>query len=669
MQSQLGEHDQARLLFGEARDLRAKRLGTQHPDYARSLNNLGTLLLEKKSYSEASRLLEDAGEIQKKSQGEEHPSYALSLNNLGLAYESLEQLSQARDARDRSARLLHRHVLHVLPGLSRAEQLGFLQSAYRRTYHGALAFGLKHADDSLCCRASAGWILNGKGLTQEALAQQEILAREARDPKLAERALRLSSVRAALARLTLLGSDSLTPLSQKELERLLQEEERLSEEIGRSGAAGDSWAEVDDLRNALPRDGVLIELATFAYYDTAASRWDRRYAAWIIPPAGSAEIEIVDLGDSAPIEAAARDVQAALQSAGQTILDLGEAEAKDKADKSLQALSDLVLKPLLPRIREASAWLISADSTLWLIPWAALPIGEGQYAIENHRIHYLVSGRYLLAPPSAPQATSTPVIFANPDYDLSAAGTRGAAKTVLEDQSSTPVDMRAVSLARNRLPKAARLPGTAAEAKAVAPKLAVYAQAQPRVYDDAHALEAVYRNLRGPRVLLLSTHGFFLPGSKEDNGAASASDIEPLLRCGLLLAGCNQRDELTQSQLDDGVLTGLEIVGSELRGTKLVVLSACETGLGEVRNGEGVAGLRQAFQLAGAESVVSTLWQISDKESAQLMSDFFGNLAAGQGKANALRNAQLTMIKSRRERYGAAHPFFWAAFTLTGKGD
>jgi CHAT domain-containing protein len=215
------------------------------------------------------------------------------------------------------------------------------------------------------------------------------------------------------------------------------------------------------------------------------------------------------------------------------------------------------------------------------------------------------------------------------------------------------------------------LPGTAQEAQAIQKPLTAYAHAAPLLFLGANATEANAKALRRPKVLVLSTHGFFLPEQPRDRDPRTGElkpnphAENPLLRCGLALAGANQREKATSE--NDGIFTGLEIVATDLRATELVVLSACETGLGDVNNGEGVAGLRQCFQLAGAKSVVATLWKIPDAESAALMSDFFNILSAGQPKADALRQAQLEAIARLKKEGTAPHPFFWAAYTLTGE--
>ena len=203
------------------------------------------------------------------------------------------------------------------------------------------------------------------------------------------------------------------------------------------------------------------------------------------------------------------------------------------------------------------------------------------------------------------------------------------------------------------------------------------------------AIERVLKAARSPRILHIATHGFFLSDEerKPDEGLTRLSrglagmagpppvpmrpggqKIEnPLLRSGLALAGANRWAEAAKAgDVDDGLLTALEVSGLRLRGTELVVLSACDTGVGELKRGEGVFGLRRAFIAAGARTLVMSLWKVPDEETAELMEGFYRRWLSGQEKHAALRDTQLAMIAKLRERHGAAHPLFWAGFVLVG---
>ena len=318
--------------------------------------------------------------------------------------------------------------------------------------------------------------------------------------------------------------------------------------------------------------------------------------------------------------------------------------------------------------------MLGLDAALWLVPWGALPVEEGRYAVEDHLIHFVISGRDQLAPPPAGKS-GVSAIFADPDYDLA----QGKAWAIAQERGKIPLaggGATAMSPIARDLSKmhADRLPATRSEAEAIAPSLKQITGTDIELNLDGEASETAFKALRSPKVLVLSTHGFF-GGPETDAGGkpspAGPLDAKlpsnPLLRCGLLFAGFNQRASAPSAKnLDDGVVTGLEVMAADLRGTELVVLSACETARGEVEAGEGVAGLRQVFQIAGAGSVVATLWKVADDESYQLMDGFFQGLARRRGPAVALREAQLAMIGDRRARFGAAHPFYWAAYTLTG---
>jgi len=202
------------------------------------------------------------------------------------------------------------------------------------------------------------------------------------------------------------------------------------------------------------------------------------------------------------------------------------------------------------------------------------------------------------------------------------------------------------------------LPGTAVEARAIEGLLS-----DATVYTGGRATETALKSVKVPRVLHVATHGFFL--EDQDLSAASSSSgasqpaEDPMLRAGLVFAGANSR----QSGTDDGILTALEAAGLDLAGTQLVVLSACETGVGAVRTGEGVYGLRRAFTVAGAETMVMSLWQVDDDATQRLMVEFYGRLAKGEGRGEALRQASLTLLRDPTHR----HPFYWSSFISTGE--
>jgi CHAT domain-containing protein/tetratricopeptide (TPR) repeat protein len=645
----LERYDEAERLLRRSLQIRKDRLGDNHPEVGLVLKSLAVLYRARGQYDRAEPLFRDSIKVFEAALDPNNPNLAQAEGNLALLYAARGRWAQAAASTDRARHVLRGHVHRVLPGLSEQEQLQFLRTQHQTSLDTALSLALARGQDPALVEMSAGWVLNGKAVAQQALAERVLLARDSRNSALAGEVKQLLDVRTQLATLSLQGPPAGQETAHRqELARLAAREEALSKRLGRIGSnrtQADPWVDLDEVRRVLPADTVLVEIVRLRLRDVTATGvapvWQAaRYAAWLIPAAGKGKVELIDLGKAEQIEAAVEAVQTELQEAPRAISD-NEQTAERQLRRVLEPLAELVLRPVAARAGDAKHLLLSPDGALWLVPWAALPIDKGTYAVEKYALGYVVSGRDLLVPPSK-EKPGPALILANPDYDRQPAGGLTAARGGADGLV--------------RIGRAKRLPGTAAEARAIAPRLKAYTGEEPRVFLDGEAQEGVFKSAHGPRVVLLSTHGFFL-----DEPATGSKVLQnPLLRCGVLLAGCNHRDRLPPGE-EDGVLTGLEIAGADLRGTELVVLSACETGLGQVHNGEGVAGLRQAFQLAGARSVVATLWQIPDQETVPLMTAFFDGLAKGQSKSDALRAAQLRLLK----RHG--HPFFWAAFTLTGE--
>jgi hypothetical protein len=328
----------------------------------------------------------------------------------------------------------------------------------------------------------------------------------------------------------------------------------------------------------------------------------------------------------------------------------------------------------------------------------------GRRLIDDFQISYLSCGRDVLRfGIGVTGSPGEPLVVADPDFDLQAmSATRplparpgfwsrllGRGKnTIKPPRQSVPAAATAAGttgrhsrdLDRDRsLYHFHRLPGTRAEGERIAIRLEV------SPWLDATALEGRLKTAcRSPRILHLATHGFFLPDQTRDfnrEGRGLGFDLgefsgardggtrlsgpfmeNPMLRSGLALAGANTwlRAGNLPEEAEDGLLTAEDVTGLDLLATELVVLSACETGLGLVHAGEGVFGLRRAFVLAGAKTLVMSLWKVPDEPTRELMEDFYRRLLAGDGRTGALRQAQLAMKSKYPE------PFYWGAFICQG---
>ena len=287
------------------------------------------------------------------------------------------------------------------------------------------------------------------------------------------------------------------------------------------------------------------------------------------------------------------------------------------------------------------------------MPFAALQDQSGRYLVESHEISYLTTGRDLLRLQERAKESGRALIVANPEF-----GSPRGAPTI-----GTSRGPRAIDLSRARFNP---LPGTAAEAKALS---ALMPEAEVRTGADATeaALSAQLTD-RACCIWRLTGFSSAVPQSAPTSHRA-LSCTTPLGRVSpRATIHCFARASRSPARTragsgdDDGILTALEASSLDLWGTRMAVLSACETGVGETRRGDGVYGLRRALVVAGAESQVMSLWQVSDDGTRALMTDFYTKLKAGVARSAALREVQLQMLRAGTRK----HPYYWSSFILSG---
>lgn len=682
-----GDYVRAEPLHVRALQINVKALGPEHPEVSRSLNNLAAISHAKGDEARAETLYLRALAIREKVLGPEHPMVATTLNNLADIYRAKGDLARAVRVCARGLEIRERSLSLIFASGSEDQKQLYLNTLSGET-HSTVSLHVRSAPtDEQAAQLALTTILRRKGRALDAMTDQIATLRQRAAPQDRQLLDQLAAARSQLATLQLSGLGRLTPEArQAESSRLGAAIAQLEDQVSRRSAEFRALSQsvtLDAVWRALPAGAALIEIASYQPFNSKASKASERfgpaqYVAYVLKR-DAASPQFVELGAAASIDADIGKVREALQ-------DPERADVKELA----RALDERVMRPIRRLLGATRNVFLSPDGALNLIPFAALVDENGKYLVENYTISYLTSGRDLLRLQIARQSRAAPLVMGNPLYDMSIARERPAAVGAQPNNTAkqgaanrSSVDFTAVIYKP--------LPGTAEEAKALQvmlPGALLLLQQQ--------ATEAALKQVRAPRVLHIATHGFFLPDQPNDENAADTRALlhanrpqqaaprqqkeNPLLRSGLVLAGVKQQQS---GAGEDGVLTALEAAGLDLWGTQLVVLSACDTGLGEVRNGAGVYGLRRALVLAGSETQVMSLWSVNDESTRDLMVGFYKRLQGGEGRAEALRHVQMEMLggKASQQSAGArsakvvkgaagaptfSHPYYWAAFIQSG---
>jgi CHAT domain-containing protein/Flp pilus assembly protein TadD len=642
-----GQYDRAAALLQRALSIREKTLGRSHPDTASLLINLGNVYHAKRDFPNALAMHLRALEILTAVAGPYHRLTLMALSNAGREYAAEGDRPRALEFQKRYADAVDKDVaLHLSIGSEREKML--YVSSLSTFVDRLVSFHANASHEDASARDLAALVvLRHKGRVLDAVSGGMASLRgrlNSEDGALLDQLSKTNSQLATLA----LGGPRKMPLDEyrSRLAALEDSREKMESAISRRSAEFRALSQpvsLEAIRAAIPADAALVEFAAYRPYDPKAVANEGafakpRYIAYILRRDG--DVRWADLGDRLAIDQAATAFR-------QSLRDPGRRDVKTLS----RALDHKLLQPLRPLLGNAARLLISPDGSLNLIPFEALVDEQGRYLVQRVAVQYLTAGRDLLRLQVKRSNRTAPLVIADPLF-----GDPDASAPKLISQSRR----RSVTAGRDLSTLYfAPLPGTAQEAEAIR-----------NLFPDAvvltgrEATKAALRRVNAPSILHIATHGFFLDESPQATpanrpaGNGDGPEENPLLRSGLALAGAN----LKHGQGGDGVLTALEASTLDLWGTRIVTLSACETGLGEIKIGEGVYGLRRAFLLAGAETLVMSLWPVSDRFTRQIMIAYYAGLKKGLGRGDALRQAQMAVLRNPAR----AHPFYWAAFIQSG---
>ena len=654
---------------------------------AYSLNNLAEIYEGEGKDAMAEPLFRRALAIDEKQRGPQHPAVSTDLSNLALFYGSQGQYAQAGPLFDRSLAILAKQFEESFTYMSEKERLGFLATlSYRFPLYFSFVFRFHDKDPTLAGKMydTVLWEKGFIAQSVEALRARILASGDAQALKLLEQLTEKKSELAKLVSAPPAGNAQQQAERSQRIEQLEKEANDLEKElVSRSSALGEqkrlervTWQQV---RDALKAGEAAVEMVRFPYFD--GRKWtETSYYVALVLRRESRQPAFIVLGEKKDLEGAPLDDYSGLVAEPDP-----DAPPRANSGKKFYAA---FWQPLEAELAGATRVYLSPDGALNQVSLGVAPRPDGKLVMDAFDLRTVNSTKDLLRQAAKPGANAA-VLVGNPKFDATEAEQRAALDSApapsgqlaaaagkggpgAKGAEPTQASLRSRDLRGGAL---IALPGTQREVDSVAAWLGQQ-HWQVQTYTGTQALEERVLSVHGPRVLHLATHGFFESDQKQKLTKNAGSDEkkppgleDPMLRSGIYLAGANRilTGGAPPADMEDGILTAFEATQMNLEGTELVVLSACQSGLGQSEAGEGVFGLRRGLQEAGAEAVLMSMWSVPDKETQELMTKFYAKWAAGMDKHQALRAAQEEVRAEVRARDGIDEPFFWGAFVLVGR--
>jgi CHAT domain-containing protein/lipopolysaccharide biosynthesis regulator YciM len=654
-----GRHERAEMLFVQALQSRRETLGPKHPDAIRSMIDLAKMYLALNRLPEAETMLAEALTLAEKNLGSKHPYTFEALNSLGDVYEAEKELSKAMSLREKGFERRSNFLDRVLWATGENARQGYIR--LHKPEQDRFVRLLVRMNTPEAARMALCTSLQRKGLLLKIASEIQQIVQMSGSPELHDLTQELQSIQKQLAARTLSGpaGESAETFQQK----LLTLEEKRNEIQARLGRASllyrnrTQQVRVEDVLEHLDENTALVDFLVYK---------DRRSEVLAVVATKDGKqgnhINLVSLGKLLIMQQAVAEYRRMIQA---------EDTEEDELKEAGQELYATIWKPLLPYLKNRQTIYIVPDSILHLLPFDTLIDESDRYLLESRDLRILSSSRDL-AISALPTAEEGILIVAGPDYDVDTI--QELKKEIMDRRGAVSNGLRLASVGLRSLSfdKLAGAEKEGAAIKTVSDRLKI----KSTIYSKGQAEEQQLRLIKQPPwIVHIATHGFFL--KPEDSMIRRLLSLQrgvrnrlpppgdnPLLRAGLAFAGINANAPFL-GDIDtnnDGILTALEALKLNLSGTELVVLSACETGVGEIHAGEGVYGLRRAFQEAGVSSVLNSLWPVSDEGTRLLMVGFYNEMLAGKTVRQALKASQLSMLKTEWD-----HPYYWAAFVVVGK--